>query len=737
MSIPNPLDPNISEEEDEEEPEPKRGTGEGWEGDYFYWEKGKYRQSLQPDGKVLTEIWNHRGGPNHTGEYERQGTPTAPVKGSPFWDIGNPSGGGGGRGGGAGTAPARQNADTARDREERIAAAAKDKAEYDRARQVRQDAIDAEDRQRAKDEAEYKKAIAQRDYDEAKRIRERQEARQERVDKLNEEQRTEDNAYRARQEKTAQDRTQTEKDIARGYVDGMPTLTREQWEAEQANQPGNYYNRSWRTGGEEPPPRPGGIPPVTQGPTTPIPPGTSTAGTRDISQWRNMDIPTILATFSATELARLPLEALTQLPNEALINIGNQYPGGVPAFLKLFPQERLGTFGEDVQAQVRGTGDPNNVQIPVTPPTPGRELPIGGVGPSVTDPRTQSTVDPTIGPGGPQQGAKGEWDYGPDPGSSYAQDMPPPGMKWGFNAAGDRKAIPISGAAPFQEGVTVGGRGGGMAGAPTPTAGLAPALTTPSDNYKRMTGGSDFQNPIWNPAPPLTPGMPPVQPRGTRQPYERMPGGPSFQMYLHQSDQPSAPGGRVQATGDRTILPVKQPASMGTVDPNMTSDALIGKGWTIDPNTGALMSPAGGNGPSAGPPVGIPTVQPGAGSNRMPGDTRNARQGDKTGWIDTSGVPSLNEPDVNGGQKTPLSPWVRNPIMGKPGPSYTNQGNMPTLSAQARSRMGPSARQEWDVTVNRTGGSAEDAAWRDRLLTSGGAVAPRRSQRGMPSLTRR
>ena len=145
---------------------------------------------------------------------------------------------------------------------------------------------------------------------------------------------------------------QLDADKALGYINGKPTINQQQLDlqkqkqaAELANQPGNVYNYNSRAWGQEPPSLPAtpGLAAAGAGPA----PGSSTAATRDISQWKNMTIPQLLATFSAVELARLPMEAVVQLPNEAKIAIAKEYPGGPLAFWKLLPESVKATFGQD------------------------------------------------------------------------------------------------------------------------------------------------------------------------------------------------------------------------------------------------------------------------------------------------------------------------------------------------------------------------------------------------------
>src|SRR3990167_2334904 len=279
-------DPLLDEGDQGDQGDGGSGLPEGaWEeGGYIYWDEGKYRIFQRPDGKLQTEVWDPYGGPEGQGGYKLSGAAVNPPAAP--------------RGGVSGPAAALANAATTAARERRLAEQQERENQrqdeidrHNRERQVNQDAIAAEERERKRDEAAYNRAIDQRDYDEAKRIRERQEQREDRIDKLNEEQQEKDNKFRESQ-------AQATKDVARGYVDGMPTLSREQWAAEIANQPGNYFNYAFRSRGEEPP----GVPPVSRETSGTAPAGSSTAATRDISQWRNMDIPTILATFSATEL---------------------------------------------------------------------------------------------------------------------------------------------------------------------------------------------------------------------------------------------------------------------------------------------------------------------------------------------------------------------------------------------------------------------------------------------------
>ncbi|GEM_PF-6782394 len=409
-------------------------------------------------------------------------------------------------------------------------------------------------------------------------------------------------------------------DIQRGYIDGMPTLTREQWEAEQANQPGNYYNYAFNSRGETPPARPG-MPAVTGGTAPAVPVGSTTAATRDISNWRNMDIPTILATFSATELARLPLEALAQLPNEELLRIGAESPGGVDEFLRLFPGDRLSTFGEDVQARVRG-GAP--ADIPVTDQTPGSVLPIGGVGGARTMPGvTPEAQQPELPPVSPQD----------------AGGIVNPNMTFG-------------------------------------------ALQNQGFVFDEATGVMRGQ----------TPGAEP----------------------------------------SRRLSSVPQQESGITVNPDMTLPALQKQGWSFDDTAGVLRSPAA----PAGGDVASATNFPDRTNRKSIGLVRPAGwKPDPTlpGVIGSDGgVPALKQ----GGKTAPLIPAIRNPIQGLDIPTYRSQGNMPAFSAQTRSRMSPSERQVLDVTINRTGGRAEDAAWRDQQLTSGGASSAGRRYRGMPGVRR-
>lgn len=76
------------------------------------------------------------------------------------------------------------------------------------------------------------------------------------------------------------------------------------------------------------------------------------------------------------------------------------------------------------------------------------------------------------------------------------------------------------------------------------------------------------------------------------------------------------------------------------------------------------------------------------------------------------------------GVSADIPPGVLNPVLGMPLPSYTSQGGMPLLAPQTAARLSPAERAVWDVTVNRTGGRAEDDWYQAQRLGRLGGGAP-------------
>lgn len=296
-----------------------------------------------------------------------------------------------------------------RDREyEREKEAAERRYRDDQARYTR-DRAEAEARAReAASSAD--RAEDARQFDAAQRWKETEQQWTEKKDQL-------DRAWKQREfdykrESDALDRAHLE-GVALGEIGGRPTLDaqrlaldRQKYEDELRNSPQNFYNYIFRSAGMEPPVLPGrpaaAAPPIGPGPS--MPPGASTVAQRaDLAADYGpggMDIPGLKAKYSATELARLPLDVLAQFSNEDLMAIGQQYHGGLDAFLRLLPRERIagsGTwtsrntgFGLDVQDRLYGPSGnlplaqaPSFGHAPSLGPTPVAGGPTGPTSPVV------------------------------------------------------------------------------------------------------------------------------------------------------------------------------------------------------------------------------------------------------------------------------------------------------------------------------------------------------------------
>lgn len=204
-----------------------------------------------------------------------------------------------------------------------------------------------------------------------------------------------DNTYRERQ---AQQRTEEFQTSQTGYMGGVPTLSREEFELRRreseerrANEPGNYFNIAFRSRGMEPPGQPGAVAGEPQG---------------QRPWWEN---------YSLQRLERFPDEELATLPPEILAKFRNEFLLSRPALMAMLSPERIrgegqwgGTgFAEDViakhgvgapvppmaKAKPLDTGpSPETAAIPPSTFTPGQTLPIGGVGATITMPGTKPAV---------------------------------------------------------------------------------------------------------------------------------------------------------------------------------------------------------------------------------------------------------------------------------------------------------------------------------------------------------
>ena len=193
------------------------------EGGYTYWDGGNYRQSTLPDGRILTERWDPYGGEDGNGGYKAFGAPYNQPEGR-----------------------------VDRAEQDKLA---RDKLDYDKARDAalaeikRLDKVEAKTRQDALDLIDAGK------YEDAKkRLKEADDYKRQR-DKVADTQTAADSVYR---DKQLVQQADIAKSGATGRWDGVPSLGREQWEAEQANAPGNYFNIAFRSSGMQPP----GMPPA-------------------------------------------------------------------------------------------------------------------------------------------------------------------------------------------------------------------------------------------------------------------------------------------------------------------------------------------------------------------------------------------------------------------------------------------------------------------------------------------
>lgn len=237
--------------------------------------------------------------------------------------------------------------------------------------------------------ADRAEAWKQKEWERAAELQVKIDARQDRIDALRERQQQVDNDYRekvrAADEKYRQDTLALQKGSQTGYIDGVPTLSRQEFEARQANEPGNYYNYAFRSRGMEPPPLESRAAPAT---------AATTAGADTRDWWMKKSLQT---------LEEYPDSALMELPPEILAKFRNEFLLTRPALMALLPPDRIKGegayagqgFSEDVITKhgVRAPGpkldlgpSPETAAVPPSTFPAGSTLPIGGVGAPQTMP---------------------------------------------------------------------------------------------------------------------------------------------------------------------------------------------------------------------------------------------------------------------------------------------------------------------------------------------------------------
>lgn len=161
---------------------------------------------------------------------------------------------------------------------------------------------------------------------------------------------------------------------------------------------------------------------------------------------------------------------------------------------------------------------------------------------------------------------------------------------------------------------------------------------------------------------------------------------------------------------------------------------------------GGVTTPVGATTPPtvSAPGYQAPTTQaPGLGPapSRIPSATNFTTQGATAGPQFYTGPigagqnpygpgPFEERPDFNTlrsqvqAQGAEIAPGVLNPIIGQEIPTYRSQGGVPFFAPQTLAKMTPSERQLLAVTVNRTGGRAEDFFERSQRLGQFASRAP-------------
>lgn len=178
----------------------------------------------------------------------------------------------------------------------------------------------------------------------------------------------------------------------------------------------------------------------------------------------------------------------------------------------------------------------------------------------------------------------------------------------------------------------------------------------------------------------------------------------------------------------RGMEPVGGPRQIG--GPTASTAPVVG----VHGGTGPAPSAVPGSGQSGfGPATGGPTGKVagvGSGFSTQGASTPPSYGQAGNPWANAgSQIVNQQRPNFNElrgqvqAQGADIPIGILNTVQGKDLPSYTTQGGMPLLAAQNRANMSPAERAVWDVTVNRTGGRAEDDRYQaSRLGRTGGAA---------------